>query len=237
MIGRDLAKHRFQIHGAAAGKIAVKRRLRRTGALAFFWRQEPCLAGKEAGAAAHHFACEPVALGHGAKLMPAAYVKAYVKASKTACVACLSRTSTGNRRRCRTGRAICRSAGAPCWSMRRAPIWPNPASSRPKAAAASMSWPRSKRTVLALPDLARAILRPGAERLNDTQAKVRQIETTLAQWHRNDRASKLLATVPGGGVMGASAIRATVRDPSLFRPGREFAAWPGGKSRKIQRAS
>jgi hypothetical protein len=150
---------------------------------------------------------------------------------------CMPVTSIGNRRRCRTGRAIRRSAGAPCWSMRRAPIWPDPASSRPKAAATSMSWPRSKRTVLALPDLARAILRPGVERLNDTQAKVRQIETTLAQWYRTDRASKLLATVPGGGLMGASAIRATVCDPSLFRPGREFAAWRGGKTRIIQRAS
>jgi hypothetical protein len=77
----------------AAGKIAVKRRLHRTGALAFFWRQEPSLAGREADAAAHHFAREPVALGHEAKLMPAAYVKAYVKASKTACVACLSHRS------------------------------------------------------------------------------------------------------------------------------------------------
>jgi hypothetical protein len=37
----------------------------------------------------------------------------------------------------------------------------------------------------------------------------------------------LPATVPGVGVMGASAIAATVADRSLFRPGREFAAWLG----------
>jgi transposase len=63
--------------------------------------------------------------------------------------------------------------------------------------------------------------------LNDTQAKVRQIEAKLAKWHRSNRVSKLLATVPGVGIMGASAIAATVSDPNLFRSGREFAAWLG----------
>jgi transposase len=37
----------------------------------------------------------------------------------------------------------------------------------------------------------------------------------------------LLVTVPGVGIIGASAIAATVVDPSLFRSGREFAAWLG----------
>ncbi len=78
-----------------------------------------------------------------------------------------------------------------------------------------------------LPELARAILRLIVAQLNDTQGKVRQIETKLAKWHRNDRVSKLLATVPGVSIMGASAIAATVSDPGLFRSGREFAAWLG----------
>ena len=37
----------------------------------------------------------------------------------------------------------------------------------------------------------------------------------------------MLATIPGIGIMGATAIAATVSDPSLFRSGREFAAWLG----------
>ena len=77
-----------------------------------------------------------------------------------------------------------------------------------------------------LPALARSILRLIVAQLNDTQAKVRQIEARLAQWHRNSRLSRLLATVPGVGVMGASAI-GHFSDPSLFRSGREFAAWLG----------
>lgn len=86
---------------------------------------------------------------------------------------------------------------------------------------------RSKRTKLACPELARSILRLIVAQLDDTQAKVRQIEARLARWHRGNRLSKLLATVPGVEIMGASAIAATVSDPSLFRSGREFAAWLG----------
>jgi transposase len=57
-----------------------------------------------------------------------------------------------------------------------------------------------------LPELAQSILRLIAAQLEDTQAKVRQIEARLAQGRRNSRLSRLLATVPGVTVMGASAI-------------------------------
>ena len=43
---------------------------------------EPCLVGMEACATAHHWARELIALGHEVKLMPPAYVKAYVKRNK-----------------------------------------------------------------------------------------------------------------------------------------------------------
>ena len=82
-IGLDLAKHWFQIYGIdAAGKVVARRRLRRTEVVAFFRKQEPCLVGMEACATAHHWARELIALGHEVKLMPPAYVKAYVKRNK-----------------------------------------------------------------------------------------------------------------------------------------------------------
>jgi len=82
-IGLDLAKHWFQVHGVdAVGRIVVKRRLRRAEVVAFFRAQEPCVVGMEACATAHHWARELIALGHEVKLMPPAYVKAYVKRNK-----------------------------------------------------------------------------------------------------------------------------------------------------------
>src|SRR3954452_25007400 len=82
-IGLDLAKHWFQVHGVDAnGQVVVRRRLSRSGVIAYFRSLEPCLVGMEACATAHHWARELRALGHTVKLMPPAYVKAYVKRNK-----------------------------------------------------------------------------------------------------------------------------------------------------------
>src|SRR5487761_517804 len=82
-IGLDLAKHWFQVHGVDLdGKVVVRRRLRRMEVIAFFQALGPCLIGMEACATAHHWARELIALGHEVKLMPPAYVKAYVKRNK-----------------------------------------------------------------------------------------------------------------------------------------------------------
>jgi len=78
-----------------------------------------------------------------------------------------------------------------------------------------------------IPDLALSILRVIVAQLNDTDKRVREFDAKLAQWHRENKTSKLLATVPGVGVMGASAIAATVTDPAMFDSGRDFAAWLG----------
>jgi transposase len=243
-IGLDLAKHWFQIHGVdAAGKVAVKRRLRRTEVVAFFRRQEPCLVGMEACATAHHWARELIVLGHEVRLMPPAYVKAYVKRNKNDAA---------------DAEAICEAVTRS--SMRFVPVKDVDQQSvlmmhrarnllvrqrtmlvnalRAHLAEFGVIAPQGLRHVErlvgaieqespALPDLARSILRLVVAQLNDTQAKVQHIEAKLAKWHRSDRVSKLLATVPGIGIMGASAIAATVSDPNLFRSGREFAAWPG----------
>src|SRR6516164_2464282 len=82
-IGLDLAKHWFQVHGVDAnGQVVVRRRLWRSGVIAYFRSLEPCLVGIEACATAHHWRRELIALGHTVKLMPPAYVKAYVKRNK-----------------------------------------------------------------------------------------------------------------------------------------------------------
>ena len=82
-IGLDLAKHWFQVHGVDAnGHIVVRKRLWRSAVIPYFRSLEPCLVGMEACATAHHWARELIALGHTVKLMPPAYVKAYVKRNK-----------------------------------------------------------------------------------------------------------------------------------------------------------
>lgn len=83
-IGLDLAKSVFQVHGVSAdGAAVLRRQLRRGQVLALFSRLEPRLVGMEACSGAHHWARELAALGHDARLMPAACVKPYVRRGKT----------------------------------------------------------------------------------------------------------------------------------------------------------
>jgi transposase len=84
MIGLDLAKSVFQVHGVdATGQVVVRKSLRRSQMLPFFAKLPPCLVGIEACGTSHHWARELIKLGHEVRLMPPAYVKPYVKRGKT----------------------------------------------------------------------------------------------------------------------------------------------------------
>lgn len=78
-----------------------------------------------------------------------------------------------------------------------------------------------------LPPLARVALRTLAAQLEALQLQIRKLEKQIVTWCRNDAASRRLATIPGVGPITATAIAATVTDPSCFRSGRQLAAWPG----------
>src|SRR5215467_7885819 len=82
-IGLDIAKSVFQIHAVdAAGNVIVRRQLKRRYVLPFFQKLPACLIGMEACASSHHWSRELTALRHTVRLMPAAYVKPYVKRQK-----------------------------------------------------------------------------------------------------------------------------------------------------------
>jgi hypothetical protein len=82
-IGLDIAKSVLQVHGInAAGEVVIRRRLSRGGALAFFEKLPRCLVGIEACNTAHFWARELIARGHEVRLMPAQYVKPYVRRGK-----------------------------------------------------------------------------------------------------------------------------------------------------------
>ena len=82
-IGLDIAKNVFQVHGIDGQSRAVlRRKVKRDRLLALLGDLDPCLIGIEACATAHHWARQLQALGHEVRLMPPAYVKAYVKRNK-----------------------------------------------------------------------------------------------------------------------------------------------------------
>ena len=66
-----------------------------------------------------------------------------------------------------------------------------------------------------------------AAELAALQTLIGSIEKRIMAQHRSSEASRRLESIPGIGVIGATAIAATVPDPKVFRSGRDFAAWIG----------
>ena len=244
-IGIDLAKSVFQVHGVdAVGQIVVRKKLRRAEVLKFFEAIEPCLIGMEACATAHFWARELSRLGHEVRLMPPSYVKAYlrrqkndaadaeaiceavvrpsmrfvpVKSAERQGVLVLHRTRDLLVRQCtmliNAIRGHCTEFGmiAPQGARRSADLI-----AQVREAEAS-----------ALPDLARSTLLMLAGQLDALARQIHALERQLMIWHRQDEASQRLATIPGVGIITATALAASITDPSLFRSGREFAAFLG----------
>ena len=244
-IGLDLAKHVFQVHGVdASGVTVVRKRLRRSEVLAFFARLPGCLVGMEACATAHYWARELRAVGHEVRLMPAQYVKAYVKRNKNDAA---------------DAEAICEAVRRP--TMRFVPIKTAEQQAallvhrgrerlvrqrtavvnalRAHLAEFGVIAPLGLRNIARLiavvrdesdarlPDLARQVLEVLATQVEQLEAAVAALEKQLAAWHKSNPVSQRLATIPGIGPIIATALAATVVEPSGFRSGREFAAWLG----------
>ena len=210
-VGLDLAKHIFQVHAVdETGKVVVRKRLRRTEVVSFFASVPPCLIGMEACTISHHWARELTQLGHTVKLMPPAYVKAYVKRGKTDAA---------------DAEAICEAVVRP--SMRFVPV-----KSAEQQSVLMLHRVRAllirQRTMLinalrghlaefgiivaqgisrireliklmtdespdaGLPPLARRALAPLVDQLLDLQPRIRALEAELLAWHRQSQESRRL---------------------------------------------
>ena len=76
IIGLDIAKSVFQVHGVdACGQVVIRRQMKRRSVLAFFQKPSRCLVGIEACASSHRWSRELQALGPTVRLMLPAYVK------------------------------------------------------------------------------------------------------------------------------------------------------------------
>jgi transposase len=245
-LGLDLAKNVFQVHGVdAAGKIILQRQLRRGQVIAFFKKLPHCLVGMEACATSHYWARELTKLGHTVRLMPASYVKAYVRRQKNDAA---------------DAAAICEAVTRP--SMRFVPVKTAEQQAalmlhRSRAllvrqrtqlinalrahlaeiglvAATGVDGLKSLLAIVGkaaetddLPAPMRQALEAIIDQLAALQEQIGTLERGIHAQHRAREASQRLATIPGIGVIGATAIAATVTDPSAFKSGRELAAWIG----------
>jgi transposase len=241
-IGLDLAKNVFQLHGVdAAGAVVVRRSLRRGKVLEYFARLPRCLVGMEACATAHYWARELERLGHRVRLMPPAYVKAYVRRNKNDAA---------------DAAAICEAVSRP--SMRFVPV-----KNEAQQAASGLHKVREmlvkQRTMLingvrglmaefgvvvrkgpqhidelvavlddadegCIPQLLRDALLEMVGALRALQQRIVRVEKAIVRWGGDNPACRRLITIPGYGPILASAMAAMTIDPGAFASGRHFAA-------------
>lgn len=243
-IGFDIAKGVIQLHGVdAAGTVVLRRRLWRGQVIAIFTRLERCLVGMEACASAHHWARGLTALGHDVRLISPAYVKPYVKRSKTdAADAAAIREAVSRphlrfvpvKSRDEQALALAYKARALLVARRTALV------NALRAHLAEFGVVASKGSMGSaglidlvrqgderLPTLARESLAELADLIAATETKIAAFDAKLAAITARNEASRRLMAIPGIGPVAAGTILALTGDMKRFRSGRDFAAWLG----------
>ncbi len=244
-VGLDLAKNVFQVHGVdAAGAVVLRKRLRRGQVLGFFDGMRRCLIGMEACATAHYWARELIALGHEVRLMPPQYVKTYVKRNKTDAADAEAICEAVGRPSMRfvptktieQQSALLMHRGRELLVRQRTMLVNALRGHLAEFGLIAAQGLHKVSELIAIvrddndarvPDLARQVLRAIAEQIDQLQARISGIEALIIAWHKDSAVSQRLAAIPGIGPIIATAMTATVAQPSDFRSGREFAAWLG----------
>ncbi len=222
----------------------IRKVLRRNQVLPFFAKLPPCMVGMEACGTSHHWARELVALGHKVRLMPPAYVKPYVKRGKTDANDAEAICEAVTRPTMRFVAVKSREQQAALALHRTRSLMVKQRTQlvnmiRGLLAEFGIDIPRGLERALAMarqiaegemvkvPDETTTSIVLLCEQALDAHERLRTIDRAMLASHRANDVAVRLATIPGIGPVGASALAASVADPHQFKSGREFAAWLG----------
>jgi transposase len=244
-VGLDIAKSVFQVHGIDAnGEVVLRRRVMRARLLAFFSKLAPCLIGIEACATSHYWARELRKLGHEVRLMPPRYVKPYVKRQKNdtadaeaICEAVSRPTMRFVEVKTPEQQSVLVLHGTRTMLMRHRVQLSN--AIRGYMAEFGIVAPIGRLGLQALinvihdetddrvPAEARCCLQMMADQLRLVNEQILENDRRIRTSARATEVGRRLMAIPGVGPVLASAMVASVPDPSMFKSGRNLAAWIG----------
>jgi transposase len=250
-MGIDIGKNSFHVVGLdQRGAIVLRQKWSRGQVEARLANMPPCLIGMEACVGAHHLSRKLQSLGHDARLMPARYVRAYLK---------------GQKNDFRDGEAIAEAVQRPTMKFvatKTAEQLDLQALHRVRARLVSQRTGIVNQIRAFLLDRGVAVrkgprfLRTELPRILSTRCDVLSprmvhvIEELAGDWHRLDERIKSvsseiealadqdpscerLMTVPGIGPIISSATVAAIGNGAAFSKGRDFGAWLGLVPRQI----
>lgn len=245
VIGLDIAKSVFQLHGLdGAGATVLQKRLSRARLLPFFQKLPPCLVGIEACATSHYWSREIARLGHEVRLMPAQYVKPYVKRQKNdmADAEAIAEAVTRPNMRFVAGKDPHEQSAMMLHKVRLMlnrqlvmltnAIRAHMAEFGIVAPVGRLGVDRllaviEDETDHRIPEAARQCLQMLVAQLKVVKQQILENDRRVLALARSSELGRRLMAVPGIGPLVASALVACVPDPSVFRCGRNMAAWMG----------
>lgn len=244
IIGLDLAKHVFQVHGARAdGSVAFRRKLPRSKVLSFFAALPRCRVAMEACASSHYWAREIGTLGHEVKLIAPMYVKPFVKRQKTdpadaeaiaeaasrptmRFVAVKSAEKQSAGMTFKTRDLLVRQKTQAINAVRghlaeHGVIAPQGVAHLGRLAAAMDEAKRALPTEVI--ELCGMLL----DHVAILDTRISELDRKIRDRARMDDTARRLMSIPGVGPIGAVALEALAPPVETFTKGRDFAAWLG----------
>lgn len=244
IIGLDIAKNVFQAHAEdASGRVVLQRRLSRSKVKAFFEKLPPCIVAMEACGTSHSWGRVLREFGHEVRLIPAGYVKPFVKRNKNDA---------------RDAAAICVAASRP--DMRAVPIkseeqqaWRGMERARELLVKQRTQLMNHVRAMMAefgvvaaqgcrgfaalaervrspdsgVPECLAPVLRTLLTQIEALTPEIAEIENTIEAAAKANPVMRRLTTIPGVGWLTAHAIVSAIGEGRQFSCGRDFAAWAG----------
>lgn len=244
VIGVDLAKNVFQVHGAAAdGSVVFRRKLRRGQVLSFFAEQSVCTVAMEACASAHYWARAIGEFGHTVKLIPPAYVKPFVKRQKSDATDAEAIAEAAARATMRFVAVRTEAQQALAMVYRTRDLFVRQRTQainalRGHLAEFGVVAPTGVAhvgllTALiegeegVLPDAVVELARVLLAQIDDLSTRIDTLDKEIRERAAQDEAVARLMTMPGIGVITATALVTFAPAPEVFAKGRDFAAWLG----------
>ena len=244
MIGVDLAKNSFQVHGATMnGQVKFRRKLSRAQFLSFMAAQPPAIVVMGACPGAHHWARELLALGHEAKLIAPIYVKPFVKRQKNDAADAEAIVEAAQRpgKRFVEPKGPEQQARALLFRTREQLVHQRTelvnalravmyeyghivpqGIGNIKRIEAILNEPGSD-----LPELVREECHDLLQQIAEKTARIAAKTTKVTELTAAAQVPRRLQTMPGVGPLTALAIEAFAPEMENFRCGRDFAAWLG----------